>query len=78
MSVLRPKFSGLLGEALDVAARWSGDVVSTSFFNFLFIYCEVGMLQVLMFSSMSSLELSGLFLSSHFCSANTTINAELR
>lgn len=81
MSVLRPKFSGLLGEALDVAARWSGDVVSTSFFNFLFIYCEVGMLQVLMFSPMSSLEflqLSGLFLSSHFCSANTTINAELR
>lgn len=77
MSVLRPKFSGLLGEALDVAARWSGDVVSTSFFNFLFIYCEVGMLQVLMFSSMSSLELSGLFLSSHFCSANTTINSEL-
>lgn len=29
LSVLRPKFSGLLGEALDVAARWSGDVVST-------------------------------------------------
>lgn len=28
LSVLRPKFSGLLGEALDVAARWSGDVVS--------------------------------------------------
>lgn len=29
LSVLRPKFSGALGEALDVAARWSGDVVST-------------------------------------------------
>lgn len=29
LSVLRPKFSGVLGEALDVAARWSGDVVST-------------------------------------------------
>ena len=27
--MLRPKFSGVLGEALDVAARWSGDVVST-------------------------------------------------
>ncbi|XP_021275631.1 uncharacterized protein LOC110410318 [Herrania umbratica] len=27
LSVLRPKFSGVLGEALDVAARWSGDVV---------------------------------------------------
>ncbi|KAL0323881.1 UNVERIFIED_CONTAM: protein, chloroplastic [Sesamum calycinum] len=26
LSVLRPKFSGVLGEALDVAARWSGDV----------------------------------------------------
>lgn len=30
LSVLRPKFSGVLGEALDVAARWSGDVVSTN------------------------------------------------
>lgn len=29
LSVLRPKFSGVLGEALDVVARWSGDVVST-------------------------------------------------
>ena len=29
LSVLRPKVSGVLGEALDVAARWSGDVVST-------------------------------------------------
>ncbi|KAL1167322.1 hypothetical protein V6Z11_A05G011300 [Gossypium hirsutum] len=28
LSVLRPKFSGLLGEALDVAARWSGDVIT--------------------------------------------------
>ncbi|KAG4965440.1 hypothetical protein JHK85_040415 [Glycine max] len=28
LSVLKPKFSGVLGEALDVAARWSGDVVS--------------------------------------------------
>lgn len=28
LSVLRPKFSGVLGEALDVAVRWSGDVVS--------------------------------------------------
>jgi hypothetical protein len=28
LSVLHPKFSGVLGEALDVAARWSGDVVS--------------------------------------------------
>lgn len=27
LSVLRPKFSGVLGEALDVAVRWSGDVV---------------------------------------------------
>ena len=27
--MLQPKFSGVLGEALDVAARWSGDVVST-------------------------------------------------
>ncbi|KAE8713962.1 hypothetical protein F3Y22_tig00110202pilonHSYRG00067 [Hibiscus syriacus] len=26
LSVLRPKFSGVLGEALDVTARWSGDV----------------------------------------------------
>jgi len=29
ISVLWPKFSGVIGEALDVAARWSGDVVST-------------------------------------------------
>lgn len=28
LSVLRPKFSGALGEALDVAARWSGDVIT--------------------------------------------------
>ncbi|KAF9613143.1 hypothetical protein IFM89_005714 [Coptis chinensis] len=28
LSVLRPKFSGLLGEALDVSARWSGDVIT--------------------------------------------------
>lgn len=28
LSVLRPKFSGVLGEALDVAARWSGDVLT--------------------------------------------------
>ncbi|KAK7410301.1 hypothetical protein VNO78_00981 [Psophocarpus tetragonolobus] len=28
ISVLRPKFNGVLGEALDVAARWSGDVIT--------------------------------------------------
>lgn len=28
LSLLRPKFSGVLGEALDVAARWSGDVIT--------------------------------------------------
>lgn len=28
LTVLRPKFSGVLGEVLDVSARWSGDVVS--------------------------------------------------
>ncbi|KAK8683432.1 hypothetical protein V6N13_039493 [Hibiscus sabdariffa] len=28
LSVRRPKFSGVLGEALDVAARWSGDVIT--------------------------------------------------
>ncbi|TKY74672.1 hypothetical protein E2542_SST03435 [Spatholobus suberectus] len=28
LSVLRPKFSGVLGEALNVAARWSGDVIT--------------------------------------------------
>ncbi|EPS62501.1 hypothetical protein M569_12289, partial [Genlisea aurea] len=28
LSVLRPKFSGVLGEALDVAAKWSGDVIT--------------------------------------------------
>ncbi|XVF88214.1 hypothetical protein PTKIN_Ptkin19aG0031900 [Pterospermum kingtungense] len=28
LSVLRPKFSGVLGETLDVAARWSGDVIT--------------------------------------------------
>lgn len=28
LSVLRPKFSGVLGEALDLAARWSGDVIT--------------------------------------------------
>lgn len=28
LSVLRPKFSGLLGESLDVSARWSGDVIT--------------------------------------------------
>lgn len=38
LSVLRPKFSGLLGEALDVAARWSGDVVSTSFLSLFFFW----------------------------------------
>lgn len=32
LSVIRPKFSGMLGEALDIAARWSGDVVSISYF----------------------------------------------
>lgn len=31
LSVLHPKFSGVLGEALDVSARWSGDVVSDTF-----------------------------------------------
>ncbi|KAL0330790.1 UNVERIFIED_CONTAM: protein, chloroplastic [Sesamum angustifolium] len=31
LSVLRPKFSGVLGEALDVAARWSGDVAARVF-----------------------------------------------
>ncbi|KAL6627318.1 hypothetical protein ACP70R_031044 [Stipagrostis hirtigluma subsp. patula] len=28
LSVIRPKFSGMFGEALDVAARWSGDVIT--------------------------------------------------
>ncbi|KAL5144980.1 hypothetical protein HKD37_06G015148 [Glycine soja] len=28
ISILRPKFNGVLGEALDVAARWSGDVIT--------------------------------------------------
>ncbi|CAI0416944.1 unnamed protein product [Linum tenue] len=28
LSVLHPKFSGILGEALDVAARWTGDVIT--------------------------------------------------
>ncbi|KAL8218910.1 hypothetical protein R6Q57_022283 [Mikania cordata] len=28
LSLLQPKFSGVLGEALDVAARWSGDVIT--------------------------------------------------
>ncbi|XP_022936094.1 uncharacterized protein LOC111442799 [Cucurbita moschata] len=28
LSVLGPKFSGVLGEALDIAARWSGDVIT--------------------------------------------------
>lgn len=28
LSVIRPKFSGVLGEALDIAARWSGDVIT--------------------------------------------------
>ncbi|KAK7311846.1 hypothetical protein RJT34_10254 [Clitoria ternatea] len=28
LSVLRPKFSGVHGESLDVAARWSGDVIT--------------------------------------------------
>ncbi|KAJ8751742.1 hypothetical protein K2173_025919 [Erythroxylum novogranatense] len=28
LSVLRPKFSGVLGEALDMAVRWSGDVIT--------------------------------------------------
>ncbi|PKA54157.1 hypothetical protein AXF42_Ash018167 [Apostasia shenzhenica] len=31
LSMLHPKFSGVLGEALDVVARWSGDVVSSFF-----------------------------------------------
>ncbi|KAM6592238.1 hypothetical protein CsatA_014843 [Cannabis sativa] len=44
LSVLRPKFSGVLGEALDVAARWSGDVVST-LNMFLFITVEKTVLE---------------------------------
>ncbi|CAN6442192.1 unnamed protein product [Victoria cruziana] len=28
LSVIRPKFSGVQGEALDVSARWSGDVIT--------------------------------------------------
>uniref|UniRef100_A0A453E936 DUF3971 domain-containing protein n=1 Tax=Aegilops tauschii subsp. strangulata TaxID=200361 RepID=A0A453E936_AEGTS len=28
LSVVRPKFSGVFGEALDIAARWSGDVIT--------------------------------------------------
>ncbi|ERN06068.1 uncharacterized protein LOC18434256 [Amborella trichopoda] len=28
LSVIRPKFSGLQGEALDLSARWSGDVIT--------------------------------------------------
>lgn len=28
LSVIHPKFSGVLGEALDIAARWSGDVIT--------------------------------------------------
>lgn len=28
LSLLHPKFSGVLGEALDLAARWSGDVIT--------------------------------------------------
>jgi hypothetical protein len=28
LSVLQPKFIGVLGKSLDVAARWIGDVVS--------------------------------------------------
>ncbi|KAG0473321.1 hypothetical protein HPP92_015178 [Vanilla planifolia] len=31
LAVLHPKFSGMLGEALDVDVRWSGDVVSSFF-----------------------------------------------
>lgn len=40
LSVLQPKFSGVLGEALDVAARWSGDVVST-FSLYLIMYFKL-------------------------------------
>ena len=39
LSVIRPKFSGVLGEALDIAARWSGDVVS--FFSRIYFSCSV-------------------------------------
>ncbi|KAG8053184.1 hypothetical protein GUJ93_ZPchr0001g29271 [Zizania palustris] len=28
LSVIHPKFSGMLGESLDIAARWSGDVIT--------------------------------------------------
>jgi len=28
LSVLKPKFIGVLGKSLDMAAKWSGDVVS--------------------------------------------------
>lgn len=38
LSVLHPKFSGVLGEALDVAARWSGDVVSNSFLLHVYVF----------------------------------------
>lgn len=43
LSVLHPKFSGMLGEALDVAARWSGDVVSTYVTNIfpVFFFCSL-------------------------------------
>ncbi|KAJ4826152.1 hypothetical protein Tsubulata_022923 [Turnera subulata] len=40
LSVLHPKFSGVLGESLDVAGRWSGDVViigKTVLSDFLFV-----------------------------------------
>lgn len=42
--MLRPKFSGVLGEALDVAARWSGDVVSTQdiFLARIFLFVFIG------------------------------------
>lgn len=36
LDVKQPRFSGLQGESLDLAARWSGDVVGNRF-GFLFI-----------------------------------------
>ena len=41
LSVVRPKFSGVFGEALDIAARWSGDVVSFFSPTYIFLFCVV-------------------------------------
>ncbi|GJN32228.1 hypothetical protein PR202_gb20718 [Eleusine coracana subsp. coracana] len=58
LSVIHPKFSGMLGEALDIAARWSGDVVSFYFHTFS-VFPEITMEKSVLEQANSKYELQG-------------------